>query len=166
MDNAERFVYVASPLGFAASTRPFMTGSLLPAIQASGAKVMDPWDLPPELRELIASAKNEMALDIRQTLWDRVTSAVGRRNLESITKCRGLVAVLDGTDVDSGTAAEIGYAAALGKWVVGYRDDHRCSGEDPCGTVNLQVEYLVGLNGGSIVATLRDLTTAVSAKLG
>ena len=30
-------------------------------------------------------------------------------------------AVLDGTDVDSGTASEIGYAFAKGKAIVGYR---------------------------------------------
>ena len=40
------------------------------------------------------------------------------------------MAVLDGTDVDSGTAAEIGYAFARGKLIVGYRGDFRLSADN------------------------------------
>ena len=36
-----------------------------------------------------------------------------------------VVAVLDGVDVDCGVAFEIGYAAALGKPIVGLKTDHR-----------------------------------------
>jgi nucleoside 2-deoxyribosyltransferase len=48
-----------------------------------------------------------------------------------------VVAVLDGADVDSGTAWEIGYAYAKGKPVIGFRTDFR---ELSNGNVNLMIE--------------------------
>jgi nucleoside 2-deoxyribosyltransferase len=48
-----------------------------------------------------------------------------------------VVAVLDGVDVDSGTAWEIGYAYAKGKPVIGLRTDFRTLSD---GVVNLMVE--------------------------
>ncbi len=77
-----------------------------------------------------------------------------RQNQESIfKKCvEGVdvsdivVAVLDGVDVDSGTAWEIGYAYAKGKPVIGLRTDFRSLSD---GIVNLMVEM-------AIVALARD----------
>ena len=66
-----------------------------------------------------------------------------------------MVAVLDGADVDSGTAAEIGYAFARGKLIVGYRGDFRLSADNEGGTVNLQVEYFIRESGGTIVEPVR-----------
>jgi nucleoside 2-deoxyribosyltransferase len=64
-----------------------------------------------------------------------------QKNLEGIRKCDVMVAVLEGVDVDSGTAWEIGYAYALGKPVIGVRTDFRTLGAE--GTVNLMVERSV-----------------------
>ena len=69
----------------------------------------------------------------------------------------GVVAVLDGADVDSGTAAEIGYAFARGKLIVGYRGDFRLSADNEGGIVNLQVEYFIRQSGGTIVNRYEDL---------
>lgn len=55
----------------------------------------------------------------------------------------GVVAVLDGVDLDSGTTAEIGYATGPGKWVIGYRCDFRRTGEDVASQVNLRVEFFI-----------------------
>ncbi|KKG11760.1 nucleoside 2-deoxyribosyltransferase [Methanosarcina sp. 2.H.T.1A.6] len=71
-----------------------------------------------------------------------------RQNQECIfTKCvEGVdasdlvVAVLDGVDVDSGTAWEIGYAYAKGKPVIGLRTDFRAFSD---GIVNLMVEMAI-----------------------
>lgn len=46
-------------------------------------------------------------------------------------------------DVDSGTAAEIGFAYALGKPVVGWRSDCRQAGDNAASVVNLQVEHFL-----------------------
>jgi nucleoside 2-deoxyribosyltransferase len=40
---------------------------------------------------------------------------LGGDNARAIEQSQVVVAVLDGPDVDSGTASEVGYAAALGK---------------------------------------------------
>ena len=57
-----------------------------------------------------------------------------------------VVAVLDGVDVDSGTAWEIGYAYSREKPIIGIRTDFRTLSD---GIVNLMVEM-------SIVALARD----------
>ena len=52
-------------------------------------------------------------------------AAIFRCCLDGIQAADVLVAVLDGPDVDSGTAFEVGYAHALGKPIVGIRTDYR-----------------------------------------
>jgi nucleoside 2-deoxyribosyltransferase len=66
------------------------------------------------------------------------------------------LAILDGTDVDSGTASEVGFAAALGKRVVGLRLDSRVTGDNRAAQINLQVEAFVQQNGGDVVHTLDE----------
>lgn len=63
------------------------------------------------------------------------------KNLKGIERSDILVAVIDGADVDSGTAWEIGYAFAKGKPVIGLRTDFRTLGIE--GTVNLMIERSV-----------------------
>ena len=65
------------------------------------------------------------------------------KNLGGIEISDIIVAVIDGADVDSGTAWEIGFAFARGKTVVGLRTDFRSLGIE--GTVNLMVERSVVL---------------------
>ena len=87
---------------------------------------------------------------------------VGEGNREAIESSDGMLAVLDGTDVDSGTASEIGYAFALGKKILGYRGDFRLTGDNPGSTVNLQVEYFIRKSGGRIVRSVEELADALS----
>jgi nucleoside 2-deoxyribosyltransferase len=132
-------VYVASPLGFSVPTRLFYETELLPALAAGGFAVLDPWQLPPG-----------------SNVHDPVDPMViGEKNARMIEKADAVLAVLDGTDVDSGTAAEIGYAAALGRPVVGYRTDIRQAGEAGA-VVNLQVEYFIRATGGRITSSLDE----------
>ena len=130
-------IYVASPLGFSVPTRMYYESELLPRIAGAGFEALDPWALP-------AGASFDDPVD---------PMVIGNKNERMIQAAAGVLAVLDGPDVDSGTASEIGYAAALGKPVVGYRTDLRQSGEDGA-TVNLQVEYFVRVTGGSITSSL------------
>ncbi len=58
---------------------------------------------------------------------------------ERLDDCDIVVAVLDGgSDADSGTSWEIGYAYAKGKKLLGLRTDFRTFG--PEGNVNLMIE--------------------------
>ncbi len=132
-------VYVASPLGFSVPTRLFYETELLAALAAAGFAVLDPWQLSP-------------GSDVHEPVDPM---AIGEKNARMIEKAHAVLAVLDGTDVDSGTAAEIGYAAALGRSVVGYRTDIRQTGEAGA-VVNLQVEYFIRVSGGRITSSLDE----------
>lgn len=69
-------------------------------------------------------------------------STIFRKNVCGIDKSDLVVAILDGgSDVDSGTAWEIGYAWARGIQVVGLRTDFRTLGIE--GIVNLMIEECV-----------------------
>jgi nucleoside 2-deoxyribosyltransferase len=110
-------VYLASALGFSEATRAY-NEILLAAIRGAGHEPLDPWSNPP--------------LDAQ---------AIGTRNEDHIRAADAVLALLDGTDVDSGVAAEIGFAAALGTPVIGFRLDFRQAGDMPGAIVNLQVEH-------------------------
>lgn len=153
-------VYFASPLGFAASTEPFMR-EVLRALTDTGAEVINPWDsgFGPAFRQATAIADR----DLRIAALGRVNTDVGRTNAESIQACDAVVAVLDGVDVDSGTVSEIGYAYALGKRIHGLRTDTRLIGDNEGSIVNLQVQYFIEASGGRVVRHLDDVVALLRA---
>ena len=65
--------------------------------------------------------------------------------------------------MDSGTAAEIGYAFARDKPVIGYRGDVRLAGDNEGAIVNLQVEYFIRASGGTVLTRLADVRRALAA---
>jgi nucleoside 2-deoxyribosyltransferase len=142
--------YVASPLGFSEAGRHYYSNVLLPALSEL-VEPVDPWALVSE--EEISSA-----LDAGNE--EDLAAVIGRRNREALKSCRLLVAVLDGQELDSGTAAEIGYASALGIVCLGLRTDQRRNGELGA-RINLQVEaFLVG-SGGLLADSLEALLVAL-----
>jgi len=72
------------------------------------------------------------------------------RDRAAIDACDVVVALLDGAQVDDGTAWETGYAYAKGKPVIGIRTDFRNAGDTSYGRVNAMIE-------GSCVAIAKDL---------
>jgi nucleoside 2-deoxyribosyltransferase len=138
--------YVASPLGFHAAGRHWYAAVLLPALR-DVVEIVDPWTAgtPGEIEAARAAGRlRELWLD------------VGRRNLRLIDGADLLAAVLDGQEVDSGTALEVGYAAARGLPCAGLRTDVRQSGEEGM-AVNLQVEATILASGGTIAADVEGL---------
>jgi nucleoside 2-deoxyribosyltransferase len=147
-------IYLASPLGFAESTRHFME-HLIERI-APHVEVTNPWDDKRFEQEFVRIA----GIDSRAAAYAAlaaINTELGRANAESIHNADGVVAVLDGVDVDSGTAAEIGYAFALGKRCHGLRTDFRLAGDNPGAIVNLQVQYFIEASGGSVQTTIDGL---------
>jgi nucleoside 2-deoxyribosyltransferase len=141
-------VYLASPLGFTRSTKEFM--DLLEAAISSGRHtVVNPWKLAC-VAEFSIIVKNYSEIH-------SVDMDIAKKNKDSLDGCDVVVAVLDGTDVDSGTASEIGYAYAKGKLIYGYREDTRRSGENIGVCVNLQVQYFIEASGGKIFNDLDSL---------
>ena len=153
-------LYVASPLGFSEAGRAFSRQRLLPRLRRAGHTVLDPWALPEGAA--IERARRRPYGRARRDLLVVANAAAARANQETIDRADALVAVLDGPDVDSGTAAEIGYAFARGKPIVGYRGDGRLACDNEGAMVNLQVEYFIRASGGAIVTRLADIAHALS----
>ena len=156
-------IYLASPLGFAESTRAFMDD--LAARLRAHVVVNNPWDLPVTGDPF----GDVMAIDSvrdRDHRLAEINRSLGARNRDAIDASDGLFAILDGVDVDSGTAAEIGYGFARGKYICGLRTDFRLAGDNPGSIVNLQVEYFILESGGRIVTTSEHLVELARAYAG
>jgi nucleoside 2-deoxyribosyltransferase len=142
--------YLASPLGFTEAGRDYYARVYLPAL-ATVVDPVDPWSL-----DLPAATEGATPTD-----RDRARAlAIGAANAEAIRSCALLVALLDGQEPDSGTVAELGYAAGIGLRCFGLRTDTRQSGE-PGVAVNLQVESFVVASGGAMTASLQELLAAL-----
>jgi nucleoside 2-deoxyribosyltransferase len=151
-------IYLASPLGFTDAGRAYNAAVLLPAVRNAGYEPLDPWDVDAEILHVFGLDRDHPDRKLRLGDTNR---AVGRRNAELIRSAAGMLAVLDGDDVDSGTAAEIGYACALSCPVVGLRSDLRNSGDNEATLVNLQVEWFVLESGGCLTTSLDDALSAL-----
>jgi nucleoside 2-deoxyribosyltransferase len=127
----------------------------VPFVCGLGYEVVDPWTLTDP--SMIEAARAMPHGQERREAWERVSRTIAANNCAAIDNAHGVVAVLDGPDVDSGTAAEIGYAFARGKFIVGYRGDFRQSADNEASIVNLQVEYFIRQSGGTIVSRYQDL---------
>jgi len=74
----------------------------------------------------------EIAFDSAKNIFDS--------NLLALNECDLMVALLDGPQVDDGTAWEVGYFFARGGKILGLRTDFRKAGETKESTVNLMIE--------------------------
>jgi len=151
MNNLKK-IYIASPLGFSEAGRFFLYEKLVPLFIKHQLQVIDPWALTSS--GLINRAAALPSGEERTAAWRELNTIIARNNEEGIIRADGMFAVLDGTDVDSGTAAEIGFAAALGKPVTAYRGDFRLAGDNEGSLVNLQVAWFIEKSGGKITTSL------------
>jgi nucleoside 2-deoxyribosyltransferase len=154
-------IYVAGPLGFSEAGRAFYNDSLLPRLTGLGHDVLDPWKLTDQAK-IDAVMKLAYGAEKRDA-WRRLNVEIGGNNASAIDRCDAVFAILDGVDVDSGTASEIGYAFGRGKPILGYRGDFRLSADNEGSTVNLQVEFFIRKSGGTIITTLARLPDALAA---
>ena len=156
-------VYLAGPLGFTDAGRAYHDAVVIPAVRDAGFEPLDPWSLPLELQSVFELPRDSAE---RSEHLEATNRAVGKRNADLIRASAGTLAILDGSDVDSGTAAEIGYSAALGKPVIGLRSDLRTTGDNEATLVNLQVEWFIVESGGLLSTSLHDAIAALARVLG
>jgi len=148
-------IYIASPLGFSEVGRKFYYEVLVPLIANAGYEVLDPWVLTPQttIDELLTMPYGATKRDA----WRKLNLVIGENNKRAIDSAKGILAVLDGADVDSGTASEIGYGCSRGCKIIGYRGDFRLSADNEGSIVNLQVEYFIKASGGTIVTSIAEI---------
>ncbi len=89
-----------------------------------------------------ASLESQLEAEV---IWPHETASGSQKeifgaNLKELMACDLMVAILDGPQVDDGTAWEMGYFYALGKRILGIRTDFRKAGESPESKVNAMVE--------------------------
>ena len=169
-------IYLAGPLGFSEAGSAFHNGTIVPEVKRLGHVPLDPWsdDPPPgidprlaaEIKDLAGAIKKVLAMEYgaaKRDAWRKLNPRIGDKNRKLIDEADMVFAVLDGTDVDSGTAAEIGYAFARAKPILGYRGDFRLSADNEGSIVNLQVEYFIFASGGTIITQIDQLEKALAA---
>jgi nucleoside 2-deoxyribosyltransferase len=155
-------VYVASPLGFNEPGRYWAAEVLHPALAAAGWAVLDPWV---DETGVVGSTMSLPPGPARLEALRQMSRTIGARNRRLLADAAAVLAVLDGPDVDSGTAAEIGWAAACGTPVIGLRTDFRLA-EHEAAPVNLQVEDFILTSGGVLVPSLAAAVLALAALPG
>lgn len=145
-------IYLAGPL-FSEAERAWMSALkgrilLIGAKLGSDVEVLWPW-------EFISEAE---VID----LGKKAGVEVFRRCKAHLESADILVAMLDGSQVDDGTAWEIGYYFALKKGrIIGIRTDFRRAGETEGAKVNAMIEF----SADTIVNTKRELLDEIKAHL-
>jgi nucleoside 2-deoxyribosyltransferase len=155
-------IYLAGPLGFSEAGRFYQDEVLIPALARTGHEILNPWKLT-ERRKIDAVAAMPYG-PARRDAWRNLNVEIGSSNRAAIDSSDAVLAILDGVDVDSGTACEIGYAFAKEKPILGYRGDFRLSADNEGATVNLQVEYFIRQSGGDIVTTLSEALVRLASR--
>lgn len=153
-------IYLASPYGFSESTLRFLD-ELKSRLRSDGHEVIDPWELGQEILTKFPAPADGSSNERSVAELTRLNHSMAEQNRKAIDRSEVIVAALDGPDVDSGTASEVGYAFAKGKMIFGYRGDFRLTGENNAAVVNMQVQYWIEESRGQIVRTLSDLMRAL-----
>ena len=133
-------IYQAGPLFTDAERRWHV--AFRAELEAAGHEVVWPGELITD--ELLRAWGADSARRVMET--DR----------DALLACDAAVALLDGAQVDDGTAWEIGYACAVGIPVVGIRTDFRRCGDTDAGVVNAMIQ-------GSVACVARDIPGALAA---
>ena len=148
-------IYLASPLGFSVEMKPYLE-RIKSRLHQLGHEVFDPWSLP-HFGELIRRASEIENHQERVSAFARLAQEIGAENENGIVGSDILLAVLDGTEMDSGTAAEVGFAVGIGLKCFGLRTDWRDCGDFVGLPVNLQVLHFVEKSGGRLFRRIEDI---------
>ncbi|SNB47444.1 nucleoside 2-deoxyribosyltransferase [Geobacter sp. DSM 9736] len=149
-----RKAYLASPLGFSHELSGYLE-RVKARLREVGLEVTDPWEQ--SYAAELEAARHVTGHDARHRMLRDLAGVIGSANERLIREADILFAVLDGAEVDSGTASEVGFAAGLGKVCYGLRTDWRNSGDLPGLPLNLQVLHFIEWSGGSLFRRIEDI---------
>ena len=148
-------IYLASPLGFSPEYDDYRH-RIKEKLQQQGCIVLDPWDQS-QFEVEIEETERISSVSDRLSIYMAIATKIGHANEVLIREADLLLAVLDGLEVDSGTASEVGFAAALGKKCYGLRTDRRDSGDFPGLPFNLQVLHFITSTGGKVFRRIDEI---------
>ena len=141
--------YLANPYGFNQHGREALK-KIIPILENVGLKVLEPFEesSTSPLLEKVICLENDISslqsdLDVARCQF---YTEVGKRNIELMDKADCMIALLDGADVDSGTASEVGYFYGKNingpfKPIFGLRTDMRQC--EPGAPANIQVVQFI-----------------------
>ena len=144
-------IYMASPFGFTEITNHFME-IVEDSLIKIGYEVINPW----RLNNILPITQITIKSNDRATL-SQSNIKIGHNNEIAIRNCDLVLAFLEGCDIDSGTASEVGFAYGIGKQIIGYRNDKRKLGENAGCIVNLQLQYWIEQSNGFILSSKKEL---------
>lgn len=148
-------IYLASPLGFCPEYHSYRQ-RIKDHLTAQGHHIFDPWEQE-QVDQQITAALLIDDLHRQMQAIRQAAAFAGQTNADAIRNADAILAVLDGAEPDSGTAAELGYAAGLGKVCYGLRTDLRDMGDLPWLAINLQVQHFITASGGVLFRKVEEL---------
>lgn len=84
------------------------------------------------LEEIVNKLSESLKLNSYKNFYLPHRDSINNKGIETFNDdirgldgCNNVIAILDGSDIDSGTAVELGYAHAKGKKIFGLRTDKR-----------------------------------------
>ena len=141
-------IFLAGPL-FSAGERAICRLLLDVLRDELGYEVFWAWDTCDEevskRLQIRPKAGWQAELRMRQRNLSKINVAIFESDKRLLDRSDIVIAVLDGADVDSGTAWEIGYAYAKGKPIIGIKSDFRFFA--PGQSVNLMIEESIKEHG-------------------
>jgi nucleoside 2-deoxyribosyltransferase len=151
-------LYLGSPCGFSPLERDHVYYGKIVPVLADEFDLFDPWStIDPERWEVVVAMEPGPE---RFKAFDEINREVGTANIIALKRVKGIVVVLNGAQVDDGTAGELGFASALQKPILGFRDDFRKVGDNEAAMINIQLEAFIRYSNGLMVSTLPDLKEA------
>lgn len=155
-------VYSSNALGISREGRKYLRKTLLPELKKiDGLEVIDPWN------SIISLPESEIP-DPLPSISEAERMKIGADNFAMIDRSDLVLANIDGKDVDSGVGAEIGYAYARGKTIIGYYLESK-NGAAPM-PENIQIESPIIFSGGTVVggisAVLETLKKIIDRRSG
>jgi nucleoside 2-deoxyribosyltransferase len=155
-------LYLAGPSGFTELGR--FGVKPLKEILLNYYDVVDPFEIAAEkgkkiteFEKLLSNTHTGLAVEEIRRKLRNLNTEIGEENTSLIQKADIIFAILDGVDVDSGTASEIGYAFGSNKKILGFRSDFRITGDNFGSEVNIQVEYFIRASGGVIFHSIEEV---------
>lgn len=148
-------VYLASPLGFSPENNHYRDKIKL-RLHQLGCTVFDPWEQAEVTRKIDQAISVIDPADRAIAIKDTATFT-GGVNADGLAASDVVLAVLDGTEPDSGTVSEVGFGAGIGKKCFGLRTDFRDAGDLPGLPLNLQVMYFIEHSGGRLFRRVEEI---------